>query len=179
MLLFSIIILAVYIFSKKIMAHLLDSTVEHEIWFWQRFGFKKQHKLKTPVPAGIILPLFITVFSLGFAKFLTLMTFETRALKHRAARRFGFYSFAQMTDWHQALIGAAGILSLLILGAIAYFLPFSNLEFLAKISIYYAFWNLLPISKLDGTQIFFGSRILYAALAIITLIATAFAILIA
>ncbi len=172
------VIITLNILAKKTMAHLLDADVEHETWLMERYGLRGNWKLKKPIPAGIIFPLFLSVFSIGLFKVPVFLTYETRALKHRAAKRHGFYSFTEITDWHNALIGAAGILSLLIISFIAYFLPIPNIEFFVKLSIYYAFWNLVPISKLDGTQIFFGSRILWYTLAIITAIFTAFVIII-
>ena len=171
-LVFSIVIIALSVLAKKITAYLLDADVEHELWEMKNFGFSKDFQLKKPIPAGIIFPLVITIFSLGSAKFLPLLTYETRALKHRAAKRFGFYSFTEMTDWHNAIIGASGIIVVLILSIITYLSPLSYLEYFSKIAVYYAFWNLLPISKLDGTQIFFGSRILWSVLAAITLVIT-------
>lgn len=164
---FSVIILLFAIGSKKLMAYLLDTNVEHEVWKFSRYGWKPHWHLKKDIPAGIIFPLFLTLFSLGFLKFLSVLTYETTASKYRAAKRHGFYSFTEMTDWHNGLIGAAGIISVLALAIIGYF---SNYEYLSKLAAFYAFSNLLPISKLDGSQIFFGSRILYAILAVITLI---------
>ena len=176
--LFSVIIIMVSILSKKIIANLLDSDVEHEIWQIQRYAFYPQSQFKNPIPAGIIFPIIFSVISLGTLKFFALLTYETRALKYRAAKRFGYYSFTEMTDWHNGLIGAVGIFCILILAIISYFLPIAELEYLAKMSIYYAFWNLLPISKLDGAQIFFGSRILWTILATITAILTFFAVIV-
>ncbi len=166
-LLFSAIILVFAVLGKKIMAFMLDADVEHELWKFRRYGFKSHYYLPKPIPIGIILPLFFTVFSLGVIKFLAVLTYETTALKHRAARRFGFYSYTEMTDWHNALIGAGGIVAVLVVSFVSYF---PGLEYLSKIAAFYAFSNMLPISKLDGAQIFFGSRPLYAALAVSTLI---------
>ncbi len=167
--LFSVIIVLVSIFAKKIMAYLLDSDVEHEIWKVSRWGWKPHQYLKKEIPGGVIFPLFFSLISLGAIKFSALLTYETRALKRRAAKRWGFYSFTEITESHNALIGAAGIAAVLILTIITYFLP-ANFEYLAKISAYYAFCNMLPISKLDGAQIFFGSKVLWTTLATIALI---------
>jgi Zn-dependent protease len=174
---FSIIIITFSVFAKKTMAHLLDSDVEHEIWHMKYFGgiIPPYKKLKKPFPTGIILPLILTFLSLGTLKFSAFLTYEARALKHRAAKRFGFYSFTEMTDWHHAIIGGSAILILLVLSLISYLLPF-NLEYLSKLSIFYALSNLIPFSKLDGAQIFFGSRILWSVLTTITLVATFLAI---
>jgi len=173
-LLFSAIIILVAVFSKKLVAYMLDSDVEHELWKVYRYGWAKSWHFDKPVSAGIILPLILTLFSWGLLKFSAILTYETRALKARAAKRFGLYSYTEMTDWHNGIIGASGIVALLLLTVISYFLP-TNLEYLAKMATFYAFWNMIPVSNLDGTQIFFGSRILYSILAVITIIFTVYA----
>jgi len=172
---FAAIIILVSVFTKKIIAYSLDSGVEHETWKFSRYGLKPHHHFKTELPMGIILSIILSIFSMGAVKFMSLLTYETRALKTRASKRFGFYSFTEMTDWHNGIIGASGIIAVLILSAIAYFVSAGDI--LWRFAAYYAFWNMLPISKLDGTQIFFGSKILYAALGIITLIFTSYAFL--
>ena len=78
-----------------------------------------------------------------------------------------------MTDWHNALVGSAGIIAILFLSFVVYWVP--QLGGLSKVAAFYAFSNLIPFSKLDGAQIFFGSRVLWATLSIITLIFTAYA----
>jgi Zn-dependent protease len=78
-----------------------------------------------------------------------------------------------MTDWHNALVGAAGIIAILLVAFISYW--YAGLETLSKFATFYAFSNMIPFSKLDGSQIFFGSRVLWATLSIITLIFTAYA----
>ena len=171
----AIVILTITILSKRIFAYFIETDVEHELWRVQRFGFKTHRHLKKPAPLGAILPLFLTLITLGSFKCTTLLTYEAKALKTRAAKRHGHYSFAELTDRHNALIGAVGVVSLLALSMVAYLV---NLEYLTKIAIYYAFFSMLPIAKLDGAQIFFGNRTLYAVLGIITLLFTAFAILI-
>ncbi|MEI6731158.1 MAG: hypothetical protein WCK90_00605 [archaeon] len=171
-LLFSALIILVAIAAKKVMARALDSDVEHEIWSWSRYGFKPNEHLKTPLPAGALFPLALALVTIGYFKLCAFLTYETRVSKYRASKRFGIYSFSEMTDWHNGLIGAVGIMSVLLVGVIGYF---QGAELLFKMATYYAVFNLIPFSKLDGAQIFFGNRILWATLAIITLIATAYA----
>lgn len=169
------IVILVNVLSKKLVASRLDADVEHEIWKMQRYGLKEGDYLKNSVPAGVIFPIFITAITLGTVNLATIMTYETRALKRRAAKRFGPFSFTEMTDYHNALVGGAGIISALALAFISYWIPGANL--LGKIATIYAFSNMIPISKLDGAQIFFGSRVLWATLAVITLIFTTYALL--
>lgn len=174
---FAAIIILVSVFVKKLVAYMLDANVEHELWRVYRYSWKPSGHFDEPMPAGIILPLILTLFSWGALKFCAILTYETRALKYRAAKRFGMYSFTEMTEWHNGIIGASGIIALLLIAIITYFLPM-NLGILTKMATFYAFWNMIPISNLDGTQIFFGSRTLYSILAVITLIFTAYAFVI-
>lgn len=172
-LLISIIVIAVAVFFQKFAASQLDANVEHKIWGFSQYWVRPHWRLRSEAPAGIIVPIFLSVFSLGFLKFPSLLTYETSAKKIRAARRFGFHSFAEITEWHNGLIGAAGIVSVLILSIIAYIPGF---EALSKAAIFYAFANMIPFSKLNGTQIMFGSRVLYITLTLITLIFFSYAI---
>jgi hypothetical protein len=167
--LFSVIIIFVTIFAKKAMAYWLDCDVEHEIWKFQRWGYKKHQHFPRPIPGGIIFPLFVTLFSWGIIKFPAILTYETTALKRRAAKRFGVFSYTEVTEWHHALIGSAGIIAAFLIAIVTYFLP-ANFEYLAKIAIFYGAVNLLPLSKFDGAQIFYGSRVLFTTLAVIALI---------
>ncbi len=169
------IVILVNVFSKKLIASRLDADVEHEIWKMQRYGLKEGDYLKNSIPSGVIFPMFITAITLGTINLATIMTYETRALKRRASKRFGPFSFTEMTDYHNALVGGAGIISALALAFISYWIPGAGL--LGKIATIYAFSNMIPISKLDGAQIFFGSRVLWATLAVITLIFTTYALL--
>lgn len=176
MILFSAIIILLSVFSKKAMANALDADVEHEIWLWSWFGFKPSQHTRKPIPMGVILPVVASAITMGALKVLTVLTYEAKALKRRAAKRFGYYSFTEITDRHTSMIGAAGITVTLLISLVSYFIPISNADTLAKLAAYYAFFNMIPISKLDGAQIFSGSRVIWTVLAIITLIFSAYAI---
>jgi Zn-dependent protease len=169
---YSFIIIILPVVARKAMAHSLDAGVEHQTWGVHRFGLRPGAHFKREVPMGLLVPLFFTLISLGLFKVMTFLTYEPRALKHRAAKRFGHYSFTEMTDWHGGLIGVAGIVTVLVISFVGYFAGF---ELLSKLAAYYAFWNMIPIFKLDGTQIFFGNKIVYSVLGIITLIFVLFA----
>ena len=174
---FSAVIISVNIISKKIMASRLDADVEHEIWKMERYGLKPQNYIKRGILAGLIIPLFISIVTLGSIKLMTILTYETRALKRRAAKRFGPYSFTEMTDYHNALVGSAGIIACLVITFVTYWFPGDLWNTLTRMSTFYAFFNLIPFSKLDGSQIYFGSRVLWSVLAVITLIFMLYALL--
>ena len=55
----------------------------------------------------------------------------------------------------------------LVLAVVAYIIGQPDL---ARYSIYFSVWNLLHLGQLDGTKIFFGSRILWVVLFILSLI---------
>jgi len=170
---FSIVVVVVPVIVRKAVAYSFDSRVVHEIWQVYRTGLRPKQHFKKEKPFGLYVPLIFTLFSLGAWKVMTFLTYETRALKHRAAKRHGFYSYTAMTDWHNGLIGASGVVALLIIGVVAY-LP--GWEYLAKMASFYAFWSMVPISKLDGTQIYFGNRILWVVLAVTVLVFTLYAL---
>lgn len=170
---FATLIIAIHIYAKKLTAHLLDANVEHQLWTMENFGVMPHSKFKSPIQTGVILPIIFTLFTLGKLKFCALLTYEARALKIRAAKRFGFYSYAEMTEFHNALIGSSSTIALLLLSAVAYL---SGFETLAKFAVYYSFFNMVPFSDLDGSQIFFGSRVLWTALTLVTLIFTFYAL---
>ena len=173
----SAIVIGVNLVSKKLAASRLDADVEHELWKVERYGLKPGYHLDKPIFAGIIVPIFVAIVTLGSIKFMTLLTYETRALKRRAAKRFGPYSFTEMTDFHNALVGAAGIVGCLLVTFVTYWFDGQFWELLGRMATFYAFFNLIPISKLDGSQIFFGSRPWWAVLVVITLIFMMYAML--
>lgn len=171
----AIVIIGGTVLLRKAFGYSLDADVKHKTWSLYRYGIRPSQHFPVPLPFGIIVPAFFAF--LGFlARYplmvFTFLTYETRALKHRAAKRFGHYSYTEMTDWHIALIGAVGIVIPLILSLIGYL---ANFEVMAKLAAYYAFWNMVPFGDLDGMHILFGNKVLYAVLGITTIIFTLYA----
>ena len=168
MLLYAFIIIFIYVLAKKFIAYSLETETEIKIWSFQRWGIYERSYFKNPIPAGIIFPFLLSLLSFGYIRLLTLLSSEEKATTARAAKRHDFYSFSELTEWHIGLISSAGIFASLILAILAYFINFPEL---AKFAIFYASANLIPLGKLDGTKIFFGSKILWAFLVIVCLIA--------
>ncbi|MBM3232900.1 hypothetical protein FJZ18_01905 [Candidatus Pacearchaeota archaeon] len=164
---YALIILVVSVGAKKLVAASLDIRAEHRIWHMERFGFRPTAYFKNEVPTGIILPLVTSLITAGKLFLMTILTFEARALRHRAAKRHGFYSFSEVTDWHNGLIGTSGVIASLFLAVASYFF---NEEPLAKFATFYAITSLIPFSNLDGTQILFGSKTIWTVLVAITVI---------
>jgi hypothetical protein len=165
------------VFTKKIAAKMLDCEIELKLWEIGKYGFDKKQHAKRPIPMGAILPVLskIALFPLRYFTWMASLVFDVKPKVSRSAKRFGLYTFSDVTEYHIGLIAAAGILINLILAVVGYFTGFTTL---ARISMYYAFFNMLPLSELDGNKIFFGSLIMWSFLAALVLIGMLFAIFI-
>lgn len=161
--------------AKKIMSYHLDSEVEVKIWEVERFGFKPKSHFKKPVPMGVVFPLISTGLSFGYFAWMGSLVFDVKAKIHRAAKRHGLYSFSEMTEYHIGLIAASGIILNLFLSIVGYLIGF--VEF-AQLNIFYAFFNMIPLSDLDGNKIFFGSMILWSFLASLVLVGLGYVFLV-
>lgn len=170
------IIITLNILAKKIVAFYLDSEIEIKLWEFKRFGFRPRQHFKRAFPAGLFFPLIsrIIFFPLNGFIWMASLVFDTKAKSYRAAKRHGIYSFSEMTEDHIGFIAAAGILINLLFALIFYMIGY---PFLAKISTWYIFFNMLPISNLDGNKIFFGNITLWSFLATLSLIALAYSLL--
>ena len=161
------IIVSANIAAKKISGYYLDSEIEVKIWEMQRFGFKPNRYLKKPIPMGAFLPLIFSGLTYGYLTWMACLVFDVKAKIYRAAKRYGLYTFSEMTEYHIGLIAASGIIINLVLSIIGYLIGF--VEF-AELNIYYAFFNMIPFSDLDGNKISFGSIILWSFLASLVLV---------
>ena len=162
------IIILVSVIAKKIAAPVYSLKIEHKAWGWKRWGWYERSEFKKPIPLGIILPFFLSVLSLGIIKPLTLLQFDAENLiQRRALRKRGTYRYSEVNESDIAFTAAWGFWALILLAIIGFFLKQPEIT---KYSIYYGIWNLLPISNLDGTKLFFGSLINWILLVIVYVI---------
>lgn len=166
------ILILVNILVKKATAYSLESEIEIKIWEIKRFGFKTNQYWKRAFPLGVFAPLIskIFLFSLNGFVWMASLVFETKAKAYHAAKRHGMYSFSEMTEEHIGRIAAAGICANLLLAIVFYFIGGDFGTLFAKLNIWFVFFNMIPISDLDGNKIFFGNLVLWSFLAIVTLI---------
>lgn len=169
------IILIIYTASKKLTAYYYETEEETKLWTFQRYGFYEKSYFKNPIPIGVILSFLLSVVTLGYVKWFAVTESEIKTTPARAVKRHDIYSFSEITDYHLAVISAAGIFFCFLLAIVAYFLNFTDL---ARLSVFFACFNLLPLGKLDGSRIFFGSRLLYTVLVLIALIALVYVFLV-
>ena len=166
------LLILVNILVKKSTAYFLESEIEIKIWEIKRFGFKTDQYWKKAFPLGAFIPLIskIFFFSLNGFVWMASLVFDVKAKAYHAAKRHGMYSFSEMTEEHIGRIAAAGIFANLILAVLFYFIGGDFGTLFAKLNIWFVFFNMIPISDLDGNKIFFGNLVLWSFLAIVTLI---------
>ncbi len=163
------VLLFANILAKKIAAFYFDADVEVKLWEFRRFGFRQHWHIKKPFPAGAVFPLISKIFLFPINSFVWMasLVFDVKAKTYRAAKRHGLYTFSEMTEDHIGYIAATGIFVNLILALIGYLVGF---PLFAKLNLFFVFFNMLPISDLDGNKIFFGNLVLWCFLAIIALL---------
>ena len=165
-----LLVIIINISAKKIASFYLDSEIEIKLWEIKRYGFKAHRYFKKPFPAGAFFPIIFSAFSFGCLNWMACLVFDIKPKIYRAAKRHGLYTFSEMTEYHIGLIAAAGILANLIFALIGYLLGLPEPMNFVKLNILFAFFNMLPISDLDGNKVFFGSLVLWSFLASMVLI---------
>jgi Zn-dependent protease len=170
-----LIVILINSLAKKIAAFFFESEVEIKLWEFQRYGFKRNQKTKLPFPAGIFFPIFsaIILFPFKGIVWMASLVFDVKPKPWRVAKRHGYYSFSEMTEDHIGYIAAAGIIVNLFFAVIGYLIGY---PLFSKINIWFALFNMIPISELDGNKIFFGNLTLWSILAIITLLGLGYSI---
>lgn len=150
-------VILINILAKKIFAYSVETDINLNFWSTYWYGFTKKSHFDKSLPMAW-LPLVTSLITFGNFIWMPIIEFEVTPRPERIARQHGTYRYTAVTEWHIALIAAIGILANIILGITGYILGF---ETFAKWNIFYAAWSILPIGKLDGTKIFFGSRKLW------------------
>ncbi|MFA5173943.1 MAG: hypothetical protein WC438_02055 [Candidatus Pacearchaeota archaeon] len=161
------IIILTSILVKKFASKHYYVDIQHEILDFQRWGWYQRSEFKKPLPIGLILPFFLGIFSLGAIKPFTFFQFKSKPSKLRVLKTRGMIRKKEINESDLAFISAWGFWALILLAIIGSLINFPELT---KYSIYYGIWNLLPLGKLDGIKLFFGSFFNWCLLAIAYLI---------
>jgi hypothetical protein len=172
----SLAVLLLNILAKKVAARIFDVSIEHKILEWKRYGLYERSFFKVPIPIGVVIPFFMTIISMGYLIVPLFLQYEVTPLLSRIKKSIGLYRFSEVTESHIGQIAVVGIVTTLALGFIAYIIGGDALLLFAKVSIFYAFWNALPLGQTDGTKIFFGGVVTWSIVAILSILALVFAI---
>ena len=159
-----LIVILLNITTKKVTSFYLETETEISPWEFKKFWYRQHEKFKKPIPAGILMPLIIKFFTIGLVNWMACLTFDVKGKIYKAAKRHGLYSFSGVTEKEMGWIGASGIIANILFSIIGYIMGYGQF---AQLNILYAFFNLFPLSNLDGSKIFFGNKILWAILAVI------------
>lgn len=156
------IIFLVNLAASKVAAYYLGCETEIKLWTFRRYWLRWQDKFKFDFPIWIVLPLFLAVITNGFLKWTAILTFDAKPIKVKVKKRF-----SEIKEYDLALIASAGILANLIIALIA---KICTLNEFALLSCWFAFLSMLPLGNMAGTKIFFGSKMLWIFLVVLTLI---------
>jgi len=167
-----LIIVLTNVITKKYAANYFNLKITYNVWGFQRYWFTTKSHYKKSIPMGLILPFFLSFFSVGLIKALTFLQFDYENNESkRMLKKRGRVRRQEVNETDPAFTAAWGFYALIILAIIGSLLDLiTGLEIfnpLTKYSLYYGAWNLLPISNLDGTKIFFGNLFHWALLAAI------------
>jgi len=137
---------------------LLASDAAQRIWALA-IGYRIEYKIWT---YGIFIGLFISFISNGR---LWLIVPGSFIMHHIAGHRLGFFRY-DINYWAQAMIALAGplasILLMVVFKSIGFFAPNSLVGKAILFNAVFAITSMLPIPPLNGSKIYFGSRMLYA-----------------
>jgi len=163
------IILFVSFVTKKLAARYYELSITTKLWEISQFGFKEKSRFKKPLAmvwfpflSALIIPA-----GIWFLRWLPILEFDVKAKPERATRKHGLYQFAEVNENHMAYIAFWSIMAVLASSLIGYLLGFG---LFAKIGVSYALWSLIPISRLDGSKLFFGEKGLWFLSVVICLI---------
>jgi hypothetical protein len=135
-----------------------DATSEYELWGISKFWFTiKNFK---PFPIGILLAALVTLISRGQAYFTAV---GIHNVQDNLAIRTGRKKF-HLNYFEEAQIAASGIMTSLFLSVLVLLVGNAfglNVINFVWINFYLALINMIPISNLDGSKIFFGSLFFY------------------
>jgi Zn-dependent protease len=166
-------VISINVFAKKIRAYYLEIEIEHSLWSIRRFGVKPWKKFPKPIYFGLFLPLFLWALTQGTFIWMATLVFDAKGKIYRAAKRHGIYKFSEISEEEIGNIATVGLLANLFFGFLSYFL---NLPEFGRLNIYYAVFNIIPLSSLDGNKIFFVHFKYWCAITAITLIALLYAV---
>ena len=153
---YATIIILTSVLIKNLAADYFYVIIEHQIWEFKQWWWTTRSHFKKAIPIGLILPFFVTFVSIGTIKIMTLLQFNGKPSKKRLLKKRGAVRKSEVNESDFAFISAWASWGLIILAIIASLIHQPELS---KYAIYYGFWNLLPISQLDGAKLFFGSFI--------------------
>lgn len=114
---------------------------------------------------GLLAALIIAFANNGRIPYLWIILPGGFMLHHLAGHRLGWFRYG-INYFGQAMVALAGplftLMLIILLKVVSIFNPSFLIEKAIRFNVIYMITNLLPIPPLDGSKIYFGSRMLYA-----------------
>lgn len=114
---------------------------------------------------GLIISLIIAFLNNGRVKYLWIIVPSGFMLHHLAGHRLGWFRYG-INYFGQAMVALAGplftFMLIILLRVLSVFSQNPLLDKAIIFNVIYTIINLLPVPPLDGSKIYFGSRMLYA-----------------
>jgi len=145
--------ISIHVIVQKMVAYKFGANLEYDLWTIRRYWFFEHSHFKKRFPAWLIIPLLLAMMTAGFIKWFAVLVFEAYPSTKRIEKRW-----YEMSEWEFAVIAVSGIFANLILAIVSQLCGWNDF---AILNLLFAFFNALPFSQLDGSKIFFGSRILW------------------
>ncbi|MBT3394880.1 hypothetical protein HOA59_01635 [archaeon] len=161
---------------RKIIAKRKGCETEYQLWQIKKYGITKSAKFPIKIfnkrikslYIGIVLPLITIFLSIGHIKFMIIGTSQAKEI---ILKRVG-KKYAKITEFETAIIALAGPLTYILLALVFKALSLPGFEQFIEMTYLLALYSMIPLSKLDGAKIFFGSLPLYIFSAIFIIVST-------
>lgn len=184
------LIITINFIAKRVCAYEIGAEIEQNFWEMKRYGilgllsrgyYHPSRLFKRPFPIGIFFAVFskLIFFPISNLCWMAIMTFDVKTKIYKAAKKYThpLYSFSEITENQIGIIAFTGILANLFFAILGYLVGLPEQMDFTRVSIFFAFFNLLPISDLDGNKLFFGNKYLWYFAVLITLVGLAYSFL--
>lgn len=174
--LISFLSLIIFAYIPNLFTRKFACSARYEPWRLERFGLKEYRKFSRYklfgfklkyLPIGIILPILITLISNGKLFFVATMIFVTTI---NPAFRIG-KKYIRITDYENAKVALISPIAAILLAVLSKMI-FPNFTELPLVNSMLAISYMIPLPSLNGSTVFFGSKILYT-LAMVFILLTA------
>ncbi len=157
----AVIVYSIYLIASKNVAKLHGARSTIKVWGIEQYWLTKKSKIAKlklgfkSIKTGVLLPVLFALFSNGLIRLAAIAHVNVEEVSSsRTGKRY-----PHLTDFEIARIHLAGPFACLLLALVL--TPLNAFSSLIEISRLIAIYSFLPLSKLDGTKILFGSLPLY------------------
>jgi|GEM_PF-2155356 len=163
MVLFVVLIcMVVYVFAQKVAAKSFNAFTVFKVWKISRFrvAHKKLNlKNKEAVPLGILVGILLALLSFGKAFWTGIWSNDVDYKSHKRVGRDKIV----ITEYETAKIIFAGPAALIVFSVIlTWFLNAGyNVEFVRNVAFLIGFINMIPLPGMDGSRVFFSSKMMW------------------